>query len=123
MIRGEILKRVLIVDDATFMRISLRSILEKNDFEVIGEGSDGVEAVSKYIELRPDIVTLDITMPEKNGIEALKEIINIDPKANVVIISALGQETFVTEAVKLGAKGFLVKPFKEDFIIRTLSKL
>ena len=123
MIRGEILKRVLIVDDATFMRISLRNILEKNDFEVIGEGSDGVEAVSKYIELRPDIVTLDITMPEKNGIEALKEIINIDPKANVVIISALGQETFVTEAVKLGAKGFLVKPFKEDFIIRTLSKL
>ncbi|QUH24989.1 response regulator [Serpentinicella alkaliphila] len=117
------MKKVLIVDDATFMRISLRCILEKNGFEVIGEGKNGVEAISKYIDLRPDILTLDITMPEKNGIEVLKEIINIDPKANVVIISALGQETFVTEAVKLGAKGFLVKPFKEDFIIRTLSKL
>lgn len=116
------MKRVLVVDDAAFLRISLRGILERNGFEVVGEAENGEVAVRKYIQLKPDIVTLDITMPKMNGIEALKEIIKIDPSAKVVMISALGQEAFVKEAVLNGAKGFLVKPYKEDYLVKTLSK-
>jgi len=116
-------KRVLIVDDAAFMRLSLKTMLEKNGFEVVAEAENGSVAVRKYKELHPDIVTMDITMPEMNGIEALKEIRKYDSNSKVVMISALGQEAFVREAVLSGAKGFVVKPFKEDYVIQTLRKL
>lgn len=117
------MKRVLIVDDAAFMRMSLKTILEKNGFQVVDEAENGIVAVRKYKELHPDIVTMDITMPEMDGVMALKEIRSIDPNSKVVMISAMGQEIYVREAVKLGAKGFVVKPFKEDYIVQTLMKL
>ncbi len=117
------MKRVLIVDDATFMRVSIRNILCKNGYEVCGEAENGDTAVQKYQELNPDIVTMDITMPDKDGLASLKEILSCDPKANVIMISAMGQETMVREAIVSGAKGFIVKPFKEDVIISALQNI
>jgi len=116
-------KRVLIVDDARFMRFSLRGMLEKNGFQVVGEAANGVEAIEKYLECQPDLVTMDITMPGVSGIEALKAIKVLDLQAKVVIISALGQESFVREAVVYGAKSFIVKPFKEKQVIKTLNQV
>jgi len=118
-----LMKRVLIVDDAAFMRMSLKTMLEKNGFQVVGEAENGSVAVRKYKELQPDIVTMDITMPEMDGVQALKEIRSLDPNSKVVMISALGQESYVREAVMLGAKGFVVKPYKEDYVVQTLNKL
>lgn len=117
------MKRVLIVDDTAFMRMSLKAMLEKNGFQVVDEAEDGSVAVRKYRELRPDIVTMDITMPMMDGIQALKEIRKLDSNSKIVMISALGQESYVREAVMCGAKGFIVKPFKEDYVIKTLNKL
>lgn len=117
------MKKVLIVDDAAFMRISIRKMLEKNGYEICGEAENGVVAVQKYAELKPDIVTLDITMPEKSGLDALKEILAIDSNANVLMVSAMGQESMVKDAIISGAKGFIVKPFKEETIVNALSKL
>ncbi len=117
------MKNVMIVDDTMFMRLSIRKMLEKYDFNVVGEAKNGLEAVDLYKKLKPDIVTMDITMPEMSGIDALKNIISFDPKAKVVMISALGQETMVKEAIILGAKTFIVKPFQEERIIQTLNKL
>lgn len=116
------MKTVLVVDDAAFMRVSIKNMISKHGFEVVGEAENGAIAVEKYKELNPDIVTLDITMPEMTGLEALKEIIKINPGAVVVMCSALGQESMVREAVVSGAKGFIVKPFKEDVIVSALSK-
>jgi Response regulator containing CheY-like receiver domain and AraC-type DNA-binding domain len=117
------MKRVLIVDDAAFMRLSLKTILEKNGFQVVGEAVNGLEAVEKYFALKPDVVTMDITMPVKDGVEALGEIRSKDPTAKIVMISALGQDTWVKKAIMLGAKGFVVKPYKEDYVVQTLNKL
>jgi len=117
------MKKVLIVDDAAFMRMSLKKIMVENGFEVIGEAENGKEAVTKYNELQPDIVTLDITMPEMDGITALKAIMKIDPEANVVIVSAMGQESYVREAVMAGAKNFIVKPFNKEHVIKVLNSL
>ncbi len=117
------MKRVLIVDDAAFMRTALKTVLEKNGFEVIGEAENGITGVKKYRDLNPDIVTMDITMPEMNGVEALREIRSIDGNAKIIMISAMGQENYVREAVMLGAKGFIVKPWNENYVIETLSKL
>jgi two-component system chemotaxis response regulator CheY len=117
------MKKILIVDDAAFMRIMLKSILEGNGFEVIGEAENGVAAIMKYKMLQPDIVTMDITMPEMDGIEALKEIRMIDPNSKIVMITALGQDTYVRQAIMNGAKGFIVKPYKEEYVIETLNKL
>ena len=119
----EIMKRVLIVDDAAFMRMSIRKMLEENGFEVVGEAENGVMAIEKYQELQPEVVTMDITMPEMDGLEALREIKKIDPAASIVMVSALGQEARMKEAIIYGAKGFIVKPFKEEIIISALSKL
>ncbi|MBQ9624712.1 MAG: response regulator [Clostridia bacterium] len=116
------MKTVLVVDDAAFMRVSIKNMISKHGFEVIGEAENGVQAVEKYKELNPDIVTLDITMPEMTGLEALKEIMKINPGAVCVMCSALGQESMVREAVVAGAKGFVVKPFKEDVIVSALQK-
>lgn len=117
------MKRVLIVDDAAFMRVSIRNIVSKIGFEVAGEAENGTVAVQKFMELRPDVVTMDITMPEMNGLDALKAIRQIDSGATVIMVSALGQESMVREAVLSGAKGFVVKPFKEDAITTALTKL
>lgn len=115
--------KVLIVDDASFMRASLKLMLERNGFQVAGEAENGAVAVKKYEEIRPDIVTMDITMPIMDGIQAIKEIKKFDPNAKIIVVSAMGQESYVRDAVLAGAKGFIVKPYKEDHILKTLSKL
>ena len=115
-------KRVLIVDDAAFMRMLLKDIVTKAGFEVVGEASNGKEAVEKYKELKPDVVTMDITMPEMNGIEAVKEIKKIDPNANIIMVSAMGQQAMVIEAIQAGAKDFIVKPFQPARVIEALKK-
>jgi len=117
------MKRVVVVDDAAFMRLTIKNMLSKNGFEVVGEAENGAQAIQKCQELEPDIMTMDITMPEVSGIDALKEIMKIRPQTNIVMVSALGQEAMVKEAVMLGAKGFIVKPFKEDIIVAALAKL
>lgn len=114
---------VLIVDDAAFIRLSLKLILEKNGYKVVGEAEHGSEAIIKYHELKPDLVTMDVTMPEMDGITALKAIKKMDPKARIVMISAMGQEGIVKDAVLSGAIGFIIKPFNEEQVVRGLSKL
>ena len=117
------MKKVLIVDDAGFMRMSLKKILESNGFNVIGEAENGLDGVKKFSELNPDIVTMDITMPEMDGIQALKAIKQLNKDAKVVMISALGQEPHIREAIVQGAKTFIVKPFKEEFVVKTMNQL
>jgi len=117
------MKRVMIVDDAAFMRMSLRSMLEKNGFEVVAEAENGAVAVQRYKSHHPDLVTMDITMSTMDGISALKEIKEYDPNAKVIMVSALGQEPFIKTAILLGAKYFIVKPFKEEKIIEVLNKV
>lgn len=117
------MKKVLVVDDAAFMRVSIKNMLSKHNYEVVGEAENGKIALAKYQELNPDIVTMDITMPEMDGLESLKKILAVNPAANVVMVSAMGQESMVREAVLTGAKGFIVKPFKEDVILAALQSL
>ena len=117
------MKTVLIVDDAAFMRLSIKNMLEKNGYAVVGEAENGLVAVQKYSELKPNIVTMDITMPEMDGLTALKTIRMMDPNATIVMLSAMGQQAMVKDAVILGAKGFVVKPFKEETVMGALSKL
>lgn len=117
------MKKVLVVDDAAFMRMAIRTMLEKNGYDKIEEAANGHEAIKKYKDFMPDIVTMDITMPELNGTEALKLILKEDPKANVVMISAMGQEDMVRESIMNGAKSFIVKPFKEEVVIKTFRKI
>jgi len=114
--------RVLITDDAAFMRMMIKNILMQNGHEVVGEAENGREAVEQYAALKPDVCTMDITMPEKDGIAALKEIIAADPSAKVVMCSALGQEAKVIEAIRSGAKDFVVKPFQQDRVIAAIEK-
>jgi two-component system, chemotaxis family, chemotaxis protein CheY len=114
--------RVLVVDDAAFMRKMVSDALAKGGHEVVGEAGNGVEAVARYQELKPDLMTLDITMPEKDGLTALAEIVAADPAARVVMCSALGQEAKVLEAIKLGAKDFVVKPFQPDRVNEAVGK-
>lgn len=117
------LTRVLIVDDAAFMRMSIRMMLERNGFEIAGEAENGAVGVKKYMECHPDLVTMDITMPELGGIDALKLILKKDPKAKVIMMSAMGQEIMVKESILYGAKSFIVKPFKEEHVVETLTKV
>ncbi|AZS16104.1 MULTISPECIES: response regulator [Paenibacillus] len=114
--------RILIVDDAAFMRMMVRDILTKNGFEVVGEAQDGAQAIEKYKELHPDLVTMDITMPEMDGIAALKEIKKMDPNAKVIMCSAMGQQAMVIDAIQAGAKDFIVKPFQSDRVIEAINK-
>ncbi len=114
--------RVLVVDDAAFMRKVVGDVLERGGHEVAGEAGNGVDAVTRFRELKPEVVTLDITMPEKDGIEALKEIMALDPGAKVVMCSALGQESKVLESIKLGARDFVVKPFQPERVIEAVGK-
>jgi two-component system chemotaxis response regulator CheY len=115
--------RVLIADDASFMRQMIREIIEPEGYEVVGEATNGIEAVERYMELRPDLVTMDIVMPKRSGIDAVKGILEEDAGAQVVMCSALGQETLVMEALQAGAKDFIVKPFKPDSVLSTLAKI
>jgi two-component system, chemotaxis family, chemotaxis protein CheY len=114
--------RVLVVDDAAFMRKMVSDALTKGGHEVVGEAGNGVEAISQFQALKPDLMTLDITMPEKDGLAALADIMAADPSAKVVMCSALGQESKVLEAIKLGAKDFVVKPFQADRVIEAVGK-
>ena len=113
---------ILIVDDAAFMRMMIKDILSKNGFNIVGEAEDGAEAVEKYKELTPDLVTMDITMPEKDGITALKEIKEMNPNATIIMCSAMGQQAMVIDAIQAGAKDFIVKPFQADRVIEAITK-
>jgi two-component system, chemotaxis family, chemotaxis protein CheY len=113
---------ILIVDDAAFMRMMIKDILTKNGYQVVGEAADGVQAIEKYKECIPDLVTMDITMPEMDGISALKEIKKINPNVKVIMCSAMGQQAMVIDAIQAGARDFIVKPFQADRVLEAISK-
>jgi two-component system chemotaxis response regulator CheY len=115
--------RILVVDDAAFMRRMVIDVLQNGGHEIVGEAGNGNEALARYQELRPDVTTLDITMPEKDGLTALREIIALDPAAKVVMCSALSQESKVLEAVKAGAKDFIAKPFQAQRVLSAIEKV
>lgn len=115
-------KGILIVDDASFMRMMIKDILTKNGFDVIGEAENGAVAVEKYKDLEPGLVIMDITMPEMDGIQAVKEIRKVDEDANIVMCSAMGQQSMVIEAIQAGAKDFIVKPFQADRVVEAVKK-
>ena len=115
-------KRILVVDDAAFMRMLLKDILGNGGFEIAGEATSGAEAVRKYKELQPDLVTMDIMMPDMDGIQAVQEIKALDPNARIIMCSAMGQKEMVVEAIKAGAKDFIIKPFQAERILETLEK-
>jgi two-component system chemotaxis response regulator CheY len=115
-------KRILVVDDAAFMRMMIKNILTKYGYEVVGEAENGAVAVQMYKELNPDLVTMDITMPEMDGIECVKAILAIDPQANIVMVSAMGQQAMVMEAIRAGAKDFIVKPFQQERILQAIER-
>ena len=114
--------RVLIVDDAAFMRMMIKDILSKNGYEIVGEAENGLKAVEKWQELKPDLTTMDITMPEMDGITAVKEIKQIDPGAKIIMCSAMGQQAMVIEAIQSGARDFIVKPFQPDRVLEAVRK-
>lgn len=115
--------KVMIVDDAAFMRNMIKDIFSSDEFEVIGEACNGIEAVEKYMELKPDIVTMDIVMPLKSGIEAVKDIMAKDAGAKVIMCSALGQDSLIMEAIESGAKDFIVKPFKAEKVLEVVRQV
>ena len=115
-------KRILIVDDATFIRMMVKNILVPRGFEIAGEAANGIEAVKKYVELKPDLVTMDITMREKDGIEAAREIIQRDPDARIIMVTALGQEKMLLDSFRIGVRDFVVKPFAPERIISAVEK-
>lgn len=115
--------KVLVVDDAIFMRKMISDILQENGMEIVGEAETGAEAVKKYKELKPDLVTMDIIMPEMNGIDAVREIISFNPQATIVMCSALGQQALVQDAISAGAKDFLIKPFNPSRVIEVITKV
>ena len=116
-------KNILICDDAAFMRMMIKDILSKNGYNVAGEAENGAKAVEKYAELKPDLVLMDITMPEMDGIQALKKIKEGDPSALVIMCSAMGQRAMVIESIQAGAKDFIVKPFQADRVIEAVKKV
>ncbi|AGF96753.1 MULTISPECIES: response regulator [Methanosarcina] len=115
--------RVMIVDDAEFMRMVIRDILLKHGHEVVAEVSDGEEAVQTYLEVKPDLVLMDIIMPDMDGKEALQKLLLIDPAAKVVMCSSLGQQALITESMKIGAMGFIVKPFEPESMLDVIRKI
>ena len=116
-------KNILICDDAAFMRMMIKDILSKNGYNIAGEAENGAKAVEKYAELKPDLVLMDITMPEMDGIEALKKIKASDANASVIMCSAMGQQAMVIESIQSGAKDFIVKPFQADRVIEAVQKV
>jgi len=115
--------RILVADDASFMRQIIREILESEGHEIVAEASDGMQAVEEWRKHRPDLVTMDIVMPRRSGIDSVRSIIAIEAGARIVMCSALGQETLVTEALQAGAVDFIVKPFKPDAVLATVRKV
>jgi len=113
---------ILIADDLSFMRMIQKEILTERGYTIVGEASDGREAVEKFKSLHPDLVLLDITMPNMNGLEAMRKIFSLDPKARVIMCSALGQQNLIVEAIKAGVKDFIVKPFKPERILSAIEK-
>ncbi|MCR4907790.1 MAG: response regulator [Lachnospiraceae bacterium] len=116
-------KNILICDDAAFMRMMIKDILTKNGYNVAGEAENGAKAVEKYAEVKPDLVLMDITMPEMDGIQALKKIKSDDPSAMVIMCSAMGQQAMVIEAIQAGAKDFIVKPFQAERVLEAVKKV
>jgi two-component system chemotaxis response regulator CheY len=116
------MSRVLVVDDSKFMRMALKNILNKAGMEVVGEAEKDIEAVEKYKELKPDLVTMDVIMPTESGLNAVRDICNYDPGARIIMVSAMGQESIIEEAMSLGAKGFVVKPVKSEELAKAISK-
>ena len=115
--------KILIVDDAAFMRMMIKDILTKNGYEVVAEAANGVETVELYKSHQPDLVTMDITMPEMDGIEAVKQIKAVNPAAKVIMCSAMGQQSMVMDAIKAGANDFIVKPFQADRVLEAVKKI
>ena len=116
-------KSILICDDAAFMRMMIKDILTKNGYIIAGEAENGIKAVEKYKEVQPDLVLMDITMPELDGIGALKQIKELDPNASVIMCSAMGQQAMVVEAIQSGAKDFIVKPFQADRVLEAVKRV
>ena len=116
-------KNILICDDAAFMRMIIKNILTENGYTVVGEAENGMKAVEKFNETKPDLVMMDITMPEMDGIQALKKIKSTDPSANVIMCSAMGQQAMVIEAIQSGAKDFIVKPFQAERVLEAVKKV
>lgn len=116
-------KRVLIVDDAVVMRMMIKGILSKNGYEVVGEAQNGAEAVEKYAALEPDLVTMDMVMPEMDGISAVKQIVANHPDARIIMCTSMGQQALVVEAIQAGAKSFITKPFQPPKILETIQKV
>ena len=116
-------KNILLCDDAAFMRMMIKNVRAKGGYNVVGEAENGAKAVEKYKELSPDLVLMDITMPEMDGIQALKEIKAIDGGAKVIMCSAMGQQAMVVESIQAGAKDFIVKPFQEDRVLEAVKKV
>lgn len=117
------MSRVLVVDDAAFMRMSIKTSLEKAGHQVVGEAENGLRAIVEYRRCMPDLVTMDITMPEMDGVAGLKAIMQLDPNAKIIMLSAMGQEGMVKDAILNGAKTFVVKPFKEEHLIQVVNKV
>ena len=115
-------KSILICDDAAFMRMMIKDILSKNGYTIVGEAENGIKAIEKYNETKPDLVIMDITMPEMDGLQALKKIKENDPAANIIMCSAMGQQAMVIESIQSGAKDFIVKPFQADRVLEAVKK-
>ncbi|AUG57963.1 MAG TPA: response regulator [Ruminiclostridium sp.] len=116
-------KKILIVDDAAFMRMMIKDILTKNGYEVVGEAENGAKAIEKFKELSPDLVIMDITMPELDGIAAVKEIKKIDGDSKIIMCSAMGQQAMVIESIQAGARDFIVKPFQAERVVEAVKKV
>ena len=111
---------VMIVDDSKYLRLMIRKILKKHGYDIVAEAESGAEAIEKYKEFMPTIVTMDIVMPKMNGLLAIKEILKINPEANIVVVTALGHEPLVRQALKTGAKNFVIKPFQVDQLVQAV---
>jgi two-component system chemotaxis response regulator CheY len=114
---------VLVCDDAIFMRTMISDILTQAGYEVVGEAETGVQAVARFRELQPDLVTMDIVMPDMGGIDAVREIIKVDPDARILMCSAMGQQALVVEAIQAGAKDFVVKPFQPSRVLEAVQRV
>lgn len=117
------MKKVLIVDDASVVRLMMKKVLKQGDFEVVGEATNGKDALIKYKELKPDVVTMDMIMPEADGIQATKDIITYDEDAKVIMVSCIDQKEMLMQAIKAGASAYIVKPFESDRVIKTLNEV